>query len=68
MTVGDILDLLLGWRAWAEPVLGAPYLWCASAPHELVAAFASSLAEPGPAPRRTLPEGAEDRLTVVRRG
>jgi hypothetical protein len=68
----DPRDDLLGWQAWAEPVLGAPYLWCASfsasAPHELVAAFASSLAAPGPVPRRTLPEGAEDRLTVVRRG
>ncbi|WP_435217166.1 DUF317 domain-containing protein [Streptomyces sp. bgisy034] len=68
----DPRDDLLGWQAWAEPVLGAPYLWCASfsasAPHELVAAFASSVAAPGPVPRRTLPVGAEDRLTVVRRG
>ncbi|MEU8787583.1 DUF317 domain-containing protein [Streptomyces sp. NPDC048637] len=67
----DPRDDLLGWQAWAEPVLGAPYLWCAgfsaSVPHELVAAFASSLAAPGPVPRRTLPQGAEDRLTVVRR-
>jgi hypothetical protein len=45
---------LLGWQAWAEPVLGAQYLylWCASfsvsAPHELVAAFVFSLAAPGP--------------------
>ncbi|MBB5934350.1 DUF317 domain-containing protein [Streptomyces zagrosensis] len=43
---------LLGWQAWAEPVLGAPYLWAASfsasVPHGLVAAFASSLASPGP--------------------
>lgn len=68
----DPRDDLLGWQAWAEPVLGAPYLWCASfsasAPHELVAAFASSLAAPGPVPRRVLPEGAADRLTVVRCG
>ncbi|MFZ3562769.1 DUF317 domain-containing protein [Streptomyces sp. BH097] len=68
----DPRDDLLGWQAWAEPVLGAPYLWCASfsasAPHELVAAFASSLAAPGPVPRRVLPDGAEERLTVVRRG
>ncbi|MFC9228360.1 DUF317 domain-containing protein [Streptomyces decoyicus] len=67
----DPRDDLLGWQAWAEPVLGAPYLWCAgfsaSVPHELVAAFASSLAAPGPVPRRTLPQGAEDRLTVIRR-
>lgn len=67
----DPRDDLLGWQAWAEPVLGAPYLWCAgfsaSVPHELVAAFASSLAAPGPVPRRTLPQGAQDRLTVIRR-
>ncbi|MGX1762279.1 DUF317 domain-containing protein [Streptomyces lydicus] len=53
-------------------MLGAPYLWCAgfsaSVPHELVAAFASSLAAPVPVPRHTLPQGAKDRLTVVRRG
>ncbi|MFE0101316.1 DUF317 domain-containing protein [Streptomyces sp. NPDC059002] len=62
---------LMGWQAWAEPVLGAPYLWCASfsasVPHDLVAAFASSLASPVPVPRRTLPESAEGRLRVVRR-
>lgn len=61
---------LVGWQAWAEPVLGAPCLWCASfsasVPHELVAAFASSLASPIPVPRRTVPENAEGRLTVVR--
>ncbi|WP_217185118.1 DUF317 domain-containing protein [Streptomyces sp. AC495_CC817] len=62
---------LVGWQAWAEPVLGAPYLWCAafsaSVPHDLVAAFASSLASPVPVPRRTVPECAKGRLTVVRR-
>jgi len=62
---------LMGWQAWAEPVLGAPYLWCASfsasVPHDLVAAFASSLASPVPVPRRTVPKSAEGRLTVVRR-
>ncbi|MFF3332672.1 DUF317 domain-containing protein [Streptomyces sp. NPDC002888] len=62
---------LMGWQAWAELVLGAPYLWCASfsasVPHDLVAAFAASLASPVPVPRRTLPEGAQERLTVVRR-
>ncbi|MCT9079339.1 DUF317 domain-containing protein [Streptomyces fulvoviolaceus] len=62
---------LLGWQAWAEPVLGAPYLWCAtfsaSVPHDLVAAFAASLASPVPVPRRTLPRNTEHRLTVVRR-
>lgn len=67
----DPRDDLLGWQAWAEPVLGAPYLWCASfsasVPHDLVAVFAASLASPVPVARRTLPEGAQDRLTVVRR-
>ncbi|MET9296598.1 DUF317 domain-containing protein [Streptomyces sp. NPDC003077] len=62
---------LMGWQAWAEPVLGAPYLWCASfsasVPHDLVAVFASSLASSVPVPRRTLPDGMEGRLTVYRR-
>lgn len=44
----DLWEDLMGWQAWAEPTLGAPYLWCAnfspSVPHELVAIFASSLA------------------------
>ncbi|MBK3573878.1 DUF317 domain-containing protein [Streptomyces sp. MBT65] len=61
----------VGWQAWAEPVLGAPYLWCASfsasVPHDMVATFASSLASPALVSRRTLPQGAENRLTVVRR-
>ncbi|MEV2211089.1 DUF317 domain-containing protein [Streptomyces sp. NPDC050997] len=60
----------LGWQAWAEPMLGAPYLWCAtfspSVPHDLVAAFASSLGSPAPVPRRSLPKSSEGRLTVVR--
>ncbi|QFX86285.1 DUF317 domain-containing protein [Streptomyces sp. SYP-A7193] len=68
---GDPRPDLVGWQAWAEPVLGAPYLWCASfsasVPHGLVAAFASSLASPVPVPRRTVPESAEGRLTIVRR-
>lgn len=62
---------LMGWQAWAEPVLGAPYLWCASfsasVPHDVVAAFACSLASPVPVPRRTVPKSAEGRLNVVRR-
>ncbi len=62
---------LPGWQAWAEPVRGTPYLWCtsfsASVPHDLVAAFASSLASPTPVPRRTLPKGSEKLLTVVHR-
>ncbi|MGW3915360.1 DUF317 domain-containing protein [Streptomyces sp. NPDC005070] len=68
---GDPRPNLMGWQAWAEPVLGAPYLWCASfsasVPRDLVAAFASPLASPVPVPRRTLPEGANGRLRIVRR-
>ncbi|MEU3337458.1 DUF317 domain-containing protein [Streptomyces sp. NPDC006668] len=68
---GDPRPDLVGWQAWADPVPGAPYLWCASfsasVPHDLVAAFASSLASPVPVPRHTVPESAEGRLTVVRR-
>ncbi len=62
---------LVGWQAWAQPLLGASYLWCASfsasVPNDLVAVFASSLASPVPVPRRTVPKNAEGRLTVVRR-
>nr|WP_317453810.1 DUF317 domain-containing protein [Streptomyces sp. CBMA152] len=62
---------LVGWQAWAEPVFGAPYQWCASfsasVPHALVAAFASSLASTVPVSRRTLPECAGGRLRIVRR-
>ncbi|MBC9714333.1 DUF317 domain-containing protein [Streptomyces sp. TRM66268-LWL] len=61
----------LGWQAWAEPGLDDLHLWCASfsasAPHDLVAVFASSLASPVPVPRRTLPGGVEDRLSIIRR-
>ena len=60
---------LAGRQAWALPVLGAPYLWCAaftaSVPHDLVAAFASSL--DSPVPVRTVPECAKGWLTVGRR-
>ncbi|MFD9715833.1 DUF317 domain-containing protein [Streptomyces sp. NPDC059076] len=59
---------LPGWQAWAEPVLGAP-LWCAtfsaSVPHDLVAAFATSLASPVPVRRQRLPEGTEGHLTLL---
>lgn len=62
---------LMGWQAWAQPILGAPYLWCASfsasVPHDLVAVFASSLASPAVVSRRTLPKDAGGRLMVVRR-
>ncbi|MFE4798292.1 hypothetical protein ACFRFL_25220 [Streptomyces sp. NPDC056708] len=43
------------------------FWWPGSVPYDLVADFASSLAAPGPSPRRTLPQGAEARLTIVRR-
>ncbi|MFI7102793.1 DUF317 domain-containing protein [Streptomyces sp. NPDC050161] len=59
----------VGWQTWAQPALGAPYLWCAtfsaSVPHDLVAAFASSLASPVPVLRRVLPESTEGRLTLT---
>jgi len=62
---------LSGWQAWAEPVLGTPYLWCASfsasVPNGLVAGFTSSLASPVPVPRHSVPKSAEGRLTVVHR-
>ncbi|MGW4441981.1 DUF317 domain-containing protein [Streptomyces sp. NPDC004682] len=54
-----------GWQAWAEPVIGAP-LWAASfgasVPHDLVAAFASSLSSTAPVLRRVLPKATKDRL------
>ncbi|MFH8513687.1 DUF317 domain-containing protein [Streptomyces gelaticus] len=57
---------LAGWQAWAEPVLGAGYLWAASfsasVPHDLVAAFAGSLSSSAPVLRRVLPESTRDRL------
>lgn len=55
-----------GWQAWAEPVLGAGYLWAASfgasVPHDLVAAFVGSLSSSAPVLRRVLPESTHDRL------
>ncbi|WP_138898860.1 DUF317 domain-containing protein, partial [Streptomyces chryseus] len=55
-----------GWQAWAEPAMGAPYVWAASfaasVPHDLVAAFASSLSSTAPVLRRVLPESTRDRL------
>ncbi|MFE2033035.1 DUF317 domain-containing protein [Streptomyces scopuliridis] len=60
-----------GWQAWAQPLLGEACLRCAafspSVPHDLVAAFASSLASPVPVPRHTLPDSSRDRLIVVYR-
>ncbi|MEV8329144.1 DUF317 domain-containing protein [Streptomyces niveus] len=55
-----------GWQAWAEPALGAPYLWAASfsagVPDNLVAAFTASLSSTAPVLRRVLPESTRDRL------
>jgi hypothetical protein len=60
---------LAGWQAWADPAVGTGLLWCAtfsaSVPHDLVAAFASSLASPAPVRRRILPASARHRLTVI---
>ncbi|MEU6825578.1 DUF317 domain-containing protein [Streptomyces atriruber] len=68
---GDPRPGQVGWQAWAEPLLGEPYLWCAgfsaSVPHELVAAFASALVSPTPVARRTLPDGLGDRGTITLR-
>ncbi|WP_318209468.1 MULTISPECIES: DUF317 domain-containing protein [unclassified Streptomyces] len=66
---GDPRPDLYGWQAWAEPVIGEPYQWTAtfsaSVPHDLVAAFASSLASPVPVLRRNPPENADGRLFVT---
>ncbi|WP_149180941.1 DUF317 domain-containing protein [Streptomyces sp. TRM49041] len=55
-----------GWQAWAEPAMGAPYVWAASfsasVPPNLVAAFAASLSSTAPVLRRVLPESTRDRL------
>ncbi|MFV0128627.1 DUF317 domain-containing protein [Streptomyces sp. HMX112] len=55
-----------GWQAWAEPAMGAPYVWAASfgasVPHNLVAAFAASLSSSAPVLRRVLPESTRDRI------
>jgi hypothetical protein len=55
-----------GWQAWAEPVMGGPYLWAASfsasVPHDLVAAFAASVTSTAPVLRRVLPESTRERL------
>lgn len=55
-----------GWQAWAEPALGAPYLWAASfsagVPHDLVAAFAASPSSTAPVLRHVLLESTKDRL------
>lgn len=60
-----------GWQAWAEPRMGASYLWAASfsagVPHGLVAAFASSLSSTAPVLRRVLPESTRDQLLLAPR-
>lgn len=64
---GDPRPDLAGWQAWAEPRPASPYLWSAifspSTPHDLVAAFASSIASPAPVRRRILPELSAGRIT-----
>jgi hypothetical protein len=58
-----------GWQAWAEPEVGAPFLWAVSfgagVPHDLVAAFAAALSSTAPVLRRVLPESTRDRLLRV---
>lgn len=65
----DPREDLAGWQAWAEPAADRPYVWCAtfshSTPHDLVAAFASALADPAPVLRRVLPEQSAGRLTLI---
>ncbi|MFE7114181.1 DUF317 domain-containing protein [Streptomyces sp. NPDC057654] len=55
-----------GWQAWAEPALGAPYLWAASfgpsVPDDLVAAFTHALSSIAPVLRRVVPESTRERL------
>lgn len=57
-----------GWLAWCEPRMGDAPLWTvtfsASTPHDLVAAFARSLASPAPVLRHTLPHASASRLTA----
>ncbi|MFJ4972071.1 DUF317 domain-containing protein [Streptomyces sp. NPDC088755] len=57
---------MAGWQAWAEPTLGAPWLWAASfaagVPHHLAAAFAASLSSTAPVLRRVLPAATQERL------
>ncbi|MFI5803493.1 DUF317 domain-containing protein [Streptomyces sp. NPDC051561] len=61
-----------GWQAWAQAREGAPYLWAASfsasVPHDLVAAFTSSLTSTAPVLRRVLPESTRDRLLCAPAG
>ncbi|MFF0257373.1 DUF317 domain-containing protein [Streptomyces microflavus] len=62
----------MGWQAWAELAMDAPYLWAASfsadVPHDLVAAFATSLSSSTPVLRRVLPESTKDRLMCAPAG
>jgi hypothetical protein len=61
---------LVGWQAWAEPVLGARTCGVpASAPASPTTCSPSSphRSPHPPVPRRTLPKSAEGRLNVIRR-
>ncbi|WP_326800308.1 DUF317 domain-containing protein [Streptomyces sp. NBC_01808] len=55
-----------GWQAWAQPAPDARYLWAASfaasVPHDLVAAFATSLSSTESVLRRVVPEATRERL------
>lgn len=55
-----------GWQVWAEPALGATYLWAtsfsANVPHYFAAAFAASPSSTALVPRRVLPENTKGRL------
>ncbi|MFE7121819.1 DUF317 domain-containing protein [Streptomyces sp. NPDC057654] len=66
LTAGADEAGLAGWQAWAEPVLGGPYLWTVSfgtnVPHDLVAAFTGSLSSTAPVLRRLLPESTREQL------
>lgn len=58
-----------GWQAWAEPALGAPYLWSASfsagVPRDPVGVFATSLSSTAPVRRRVVPESTLDLLLLA---
>lgn len=57
-----------GWQAWCQPDINDGYLWAAtfsaSTPHDLIAAFADSLASPRPVLRHTLPDSTAEQLTL----
>ena len=64
----DLTAASTGWLAWCEPRIGRGFLWAvafsASTPHDLVAAFAASLASPDPVLRHSLPVDSEGQLSL----